>query len=112
MGTHEHGTAHAVALFLVERYVPSASKEHLAAQTAAAEVAARELRGEGMSVRYLWSTFLPSEETCLCLFEAPDRWAVEEVNRRAGFPFDRVVEAVDVLRPDDRSRVWEREGEE
>lgn len=50
-------------------------------------------------MRYLWSAYLPSEETCL--FEAPDRAAVEEVNRRARFPFDRIVEAAPVLAPGD-----------
>jgi hypothetical protein len=45
----------------------------------------------------LSSTFLAEEETCLCRFEAPDRDAVAELNRRADFPFDRIVEAVDLL---------------
>jgi hypothetical protein len=104
MGADEHAAndgAHVAALFLVERYVPAGSVELLVAQAAAAEDAARGLRGEGVGVRYLWSAYLPSEETCLCLFEAPDRAAVEEVNRRARFPFDRIVEAAPVLAPGD-----------
>jgi hypothetical protein len=73
-------------LFLVERYVPSMSGEDLAE-------AVSRLADGGPAVRHLWTTFVASEETCLSLFEAPDREAVEAANARAGFPFDRVVEA-------------------
>jgi hypothetical protein len=84
-----------VAVYLVERYLPSA---HLGDLAAAVERTARmavEAAGSGPS--YLSSTFLAEEETCFCRFEAPDREAVAELNRRADFPFDRIVDAVDLL---------------
>jgi hypothetical protein len=82
--------------YLVERYLPSA---HLDRLTAAVERTAR-LAAAGSDdggPRYLSSTFLAEEETCLCRFEAADRTAVAELNRRADFPFDRIVEALDLL---------------
>jgi len=74
-----------VTLFLVERFLPSMS----AAEVSAAS--ARLAAGEG--VRHLWTVLVAAEETCLSLFEGADARAVEAANRRAGFPFDRVVEA-------------------
>lgn len=85
-----------MASYLVERYLPSAHLDDLAA---AVERTARLADEAGVSdgPRYLSSTFLADEETCLCRFEAPDREAVAELNRQADFPFDRIVEAVDLL---------------
>jgi len=85
-----------VTHFLVERYVPAVDGERLPTLAAMAAAAAEEMRARGTEIRYLWSAFLPADEICLCLFEAGDRAAVEEVNRRAGFAFERVVEAVRV----------------
>jgi hypothetical protein len=42
--------------------------------------------------RHLFTVLLPEEETCLSVFEAADRAAVEAVNERAGFDLDRIVE--------------------
>ena len=35
---------------------------------------------------------VPEEDTCLSVFEATSVDAVAEVNRRAAFPLDRIVE--------------------
>jgi hypothetical protein len=85
-----------MARYLVERYLPSA---HLGDLAAAVERTARLAGATGPpdGPRYLSSTFLAEEETCFCRFEAPDREAVAALNRRADFPFDRIVEAVDLL---------------
>ena len=85
-----------MARYLVERYVPSARLGDL---TAAVERTARLIGAAALTdgPRYLSSTFLTDEETCLCRFEALNREAVAELNRRADFPFDRIVEAVDLL---------------
>lgn len=84
-----------MAVYLVERYLPSAHLGHLAAAVGRTARLAVEAGTEGP--RYLSSTFLAEEETCFCRFEAPDREAVAELNRRADFPFDRIVDAVDLL---------------
>lgn len=85
-----------MAVYLVERYLPNTDFEVLTAavqRTARLAVAVATTAGP----RYLSSTFLAGEETCLCRFEAPDREAVAELNLRADFPFDRIVEALDLL---------------
>ncbi len=47
-------------------------------------------------MRYLHSTFVPEEAHCLCLFEAPNAKAVQEVNEAAQFPFTRIIEALEL----------------
>jgi hypothetical protein len=56
----------------------------------------REMRGEGMPVRYLGSTIVPGDEACFCQFAGPSQAAVAEANRRAGVAFDRIVPAIAV----------------
>ncbi|HXG26664.1 MAG TPA: nickel-binding protein [Candidatus Binatia bacterium] len=77
-----------MAYFLVERFVPS-----LASQDVGAAVARLDEGGGDRPARHLWTALIATEETCLSLFEAPDPEAVAEINRVAGFDFDRVVEA-------------------
>jgi hypothetical protein len=75
--------------FLVERFVPSLASSDMAAAVA------RLAGGEDVAaVRHLWTALIPDEETCLSLFEAPDREAVERANQAARFDFDRVFEAL------------------
>ena len=45
-------------------------------------------------MRYLYSAYLSTEDTCFCLFLAPSAEAVRAVNREAGFALDRVIDAV------------------
>ncbi len=86
-----------MAVYLVERAVPGISMEQLARVQRAAVVASRRFTADGTPVRYLRTTFLPSEDRCLCLFEAGDPASVREVNQAAGLPFTRIVEAVDLV---------------
>jgi hypothetical protein len=58
-------------------------------------MAARQLSREGEPVRYLRTTLLPEDETCLHLFEAASEEAVAEVCRRAGLGTPRIVRAVE-----------------
>lgn len=74
--------------FLVERYVPSMS---------AADVDAATARLDSMAdgqTRHLGTLLIPGEDTCLSLFEAPERVCVETVNGRAGFELHRIVEVL------------------
>jgi hypothetical protein len=81
---------------MVESYpVGLTAAELRAASDRAAEVAAR-MRHEGVQVRLVESTLLPSEESLFCIFEAPSREVVEEVASRAAIPIERLTEAVDV----------------
>jgi hypothetical protein len=45
-------------------------------------------------VRYLYSAYLPAEDTCFCLFQAPSADIVRAVNQQARFTFDRLIDAV------------------
>jgi hypothetical protein len=79
-----------VALYLVERYVPSMTLADLAA----AVTRIGELPSD--DVRHLWTILVAAEDTCLSVFEGPDAEAVEEANLRARFHLDRVVEVTSV----------------
>ena len=73
-------------VFLVERYVPSVERSELtSASTRLSDVC-------GGDVRHVTTLVIETDETCLSLIEAPDAAAVECLNERAGFPFDRIVE--------------------
>jgi hypothetical protein len=80
--------------YLVERYVPGASHAEVAAAAARLASAAAELAADGIRVRYVGSSFVPSEETCFCEFEAPSSQAVEWANERAGVAFAQILPAV------------------
>lgn len=60
-----------------------------------ARSAAEERTRWGTQVRYLRSVFIPEDETCLLLYEAPSAEAVREAARGAGLQFERVLEAVE-----------------
>ncbi len=84
-----------MATYLVERYAPATADRGDAVDRVARLAA--EARRAGTPVRYLWSARLATDETWLCLFEAPDAGTVADLNRRAAFPFDRIT-PVDLVR--------------
>ena len=81
-----------MAEFLVEVYLSRC--DGVEARAAQAREAAEGLTREGTSVRYLSSIFVPEDETCFYLYEAPSPDVVREAARRAGFVSERVTEAV------------------
>ncbi|HVF59561.1 MAG TPA: DUF4242 domain-containing protein [Thermoanaerobaculia bacterium] len=83
-------------VYMVERDLPGITMEQLGAAQKAAIATAERLTAEGDSVRYIRSTFVPSEACCMCLFEAPDEGVVRRLNDEAGIPYTRVVEAADL----------------
>jgi hypothetical protein len=80
-----------VAGFLVERYLPGTSGEGIRAALARVSAAATELEAEGTPVAHLGSTYIRSEETCLCRFESTSPDIVAVANERAAFPFARIL---------------------
>jgi hypothetical protein len=76
--------------YLVESYVAPASD---AVEDARAR--ARRTAELGDGVRYLRTTYLPTDEVVLHLFEAPSASALDAAGRRAALPFERIVEAVE-----------------
>ena len=82
--------------YLVECYVPNLRSRELPEMVARVRAAAQILTAEGAQVRYLRSTFVPSDELCLHHFEAGSADWVSEASKRAGIEPERVVEAVTV----------------
>jgi hypothetical protein len=80
-----------MARYVVEFYRPRSDAQTL--QRAADRLAASavELTREGTPVRYLDTIFLPGDETCLHLCEAPREADVRAAAERAAIEVDRVV---------------------
>lgn len=81
---------------MVERDLPGISMEQLAAAQKTAIQMGKELTAQGRQVRYIRSTFVPGENKCMCLFEAPSVDNVREANERGHIPFTRIVIAEDL----------------
>jgi hypothetical protein len=88
-----------MAVYLVERDLPGVTLEQLAAAQKKAIQVGLDLTAEGRAVRYIRSTFVPGENKCMCLFEAPNPDNVREANERAAIPFSRIVPAEDLTPP-------------
>ena len=59
-------------------------------------LAVKEMAAEGIGLRYVRSTFVPEDEICFHVFEAESAAVIDEVSRRAGLPFEHVVEAMPI----------------
>jgi muconolactone delta-isomerase len=79
--------------YMVERHLPDFPPDQLPAAAAAAKAKSAELASEGQTVQYIRSTYVPEGERCYCLFEGESAGAVEEVQRRAGLPYEKIHEA-------------------
>lgn len=79
--------------YMVERHLPDFPPEQLPRAAGAAKQKSEELSAEGQEVRYVRSTFVPEGAKCYCLFEGTSKEAVEEVQRRAGLPYQQIHEA-------------------
>ncbi len=78
--------------FLIESY--------LAAQPAAVTHAATDARRVAEladGIAYLRTTYIPGDETCLHLFQAPSAAALGAAARLAAFEHLRIVEAVEAV---------------
>lgn len=82
--------------YAVQRNLQGITMEQLAAAQQAAIQASEAASQQGTAVTYIRSNFYPADQRCTCLFEAPSREAVEDVNRAASLPFDRVEEVMDL----------------
>jgi len=84
------------SVFLVERYLPPATTQTLAASiTRASELCALSgPPGSASEVRYLHAAYLPTEDTCFCLFRAATADAVRALNDEADFALDRLTAAI------------------
>lgn len=77
-----------MALYLVEGYAPGVAAEEIRAGLA------RLQEGGTGTTRFVSSTFVPEDEAFLCQLEASSPDAVADACSRAGLPYVRIVEAV------------------
>ncbi len=85
---------------MVERYLPGITREQVMAAAVRAKATTTLVTEEGTPVRFLRSILVPEEEAVFCLFEGPDLEAVKQANERAEIPFDRILEALEVVAED------------
>ncbi len=83
--------------YLVERYWPGVAQEEARSAVSRIGDAVSEMGRLGTAIRHVRSTFMPVDESVLCLFEATSAEDVAEANRRAGVQFDRISPVVDVV---------------
>lgn len=81
-------------LYLVERYLPGLTADDLRVQIE------RERGLSGLS--HLRTTYLPEDELCFTLVEAPSRGAVSRANEQAEMTYERISEALEVPHLDHR----------
>lgn len=84
--------------YLVERYWPGVDPTQVYRADEQVRRAVRDLIQEGVRIRVLGSTFIPTEEVILTLFEAAREADVVEAHARGGVRFDR-LQAVEVSCP-------------
>lgn len=82
-----------MARYMVERDLPGFTSEDLRGAARAARETTTAMSREGTPVRYLRSTFVPSEAKCFCLFEGASIDVIRQANERAKLPFTRIHEA-------------------
>ena len=80
--------------FLVERYLSPAAAGELRVSVARLTRFCANTSRSGVGVEYVQSAYLPTEDTCFCLFRARSADAVHAINSQADFAFDRITPAV------------------
>lgn len=78
--------------YVVEQYWPGVTEAEFRAAAARIRTIAAGLDG----VRFLHLTFVPGDEAAFGVVAAPSLQLVEEAYRRAGVPFERILDAVEV----------------
>ncbi len=79
-----------MARFLVESFLPSGSRDSLAADAARLRAAAAKLE----RVELVSTVYVPEDEVCFYLFESDSAELVAEASRAAELEFDRVQPVV------------------
>jgi hypothetical protein len=82
--------------FLVEHYWPGITPAAFEAAAARVREAAAVLASTGVRIRFLHSTLVPEDEAAFCVFDAESPAVVEEAYARAGVPYERVLNALEI----------------
>ncbi len=85
-----------MSTFVAIRTMPGVTPDALAGAGAHVEACAATMQSEGTDVRWVRSFFLPESSQTHCYFEGPSREAIEDLNARAGLPYDRIVEVAEM----------------
>ena len=85
-----------MTVFMVERDLAGISMDDLAAAQKTAIDTAQQMTSVGEKVSYIRSTFAPEDGRCMCLFEGESKDQVRNLNDKAGLPYNRVVQALDL----------------
>ena len=80
--------------FLVELERPDVPGSEIQELAERSRAVAAEMRGEGASLRYLRTIYVPEDGRCYLLFEGGSAIEVGEAGRRAGLAPARLVEAI------------------
>jgi hypothetical protein len=81
--------------YCLELYLAGGSRAVLEEAAGRARAAAESFGARGRSVRYLRSTYLPEDETCLHFFAAASGEDVAEAARQARLTGDRITRSID-----------------
>jgi uncharacterized protein DUF4242 len=82
-----------VATFVIESYMSRTGTGELDAAAARLRAAIAEMPESAGRVRYLRSMFVPDDEICFHVIEAPSQAVAVDAAGRAGLTPDRVVKA-------------------
>jgi Protein of unknown function (DUF4242) len=80
-----------MATYLVERFLVDWTPDEVRTLLEGAADASGELRQLG--VHHLGSVFVPCDEACLSLYDAPDADAIRAAEQHCGLPAGRVLAA-------------------
>jgi hypothetical protein len=84
-----------MATYLVEAHVTKLDGARIRDLAARTRSAAEAMAHHGFPVRYLHSIFVPEDELCFHLLEAPSAEAVRRASERVDFAYERIVRAVE-----------------
>ena len=90
--------------YCLEIYLTAGSPAALDDAVRSARAAAESFEARGRSLRYLRSTYLPEDETCLHFFAAASAEDVAEAARQAGLTGERVTRSIHADQPARRVR--------
>jgi len=88
------GRIDTLTYYTLELSRPADGWSHLQELSLHARRASEELTREGRHVRFVRSVFVPEDDTCFYVYEAPSADDVREAARRAQLPLVNVVEAI------------------
>jgi hypothetical protein len=91
-----------MAAYVAECYWLGITRTRFAHAVAQAEAAAHELSRPGRPLRITGSVLIPSDETAFLFIDAGSIDGARAVSERAGLPFERIVEAIQLEPGGDR----------